>query len=223
MIKAVFWDLDGTLIDSEPYWHESELDIARRYGGYWDLELAQRNSGSSLLDVASRMIERGTQCEPQRISDEMVSYVAAKESQQIPWVDGVCDVLTMLAQHKIPCIVVTTSPRVLAANVLEKDTTGAFVGYICGDDVDHKKPHPEPYLKAASLLDIHSAKDLQQCVAFEDSAVGLTSAYRAGMTTIAQTAYINVDASDSLHDERICGYNMVTLDFLEQCVQRKMG
>ena len=40
MLKAVFWDMDGTLIDSEPYWHAGEMEIAKANGGYWDQELA---------------------------------------------------------------------------------------------------------------------------------------------------------------------------------------
>lgn len=45
MVKAVFWDMDGTLIDSEPYWHEGEMKIAAAHGGYWDEELAWQGSG----------------------------------------------------------------------------------------------------------------------------------------------------------------------------------
>ena len=56
MIKAVFWDMDGTLIDSEPYWHEGEMKIAAAHGGYWDEELAWQGSGTPVPDVARRMV-----------------------------------------------------------------------------------------------------------------------------------------------------------------------
>lgn len=61
MIKAVFWDMDGTLIDSEPYWHEGEMKIAAAHGGYWDEELAWQGSGTPVPDVARRMVEHGCQ------------------------------------------------------------------------------------------------------------------------------------------------------------------
>ena len=57
MLKAVFWDMDGTLIDSEPYWHEGELKIAADHGGYWDEDLAWQGSGTPVPDVARRMVE----------------------------------------------------------------------------------------------------------------------------------------------------------------------
>ena len=61
LLKAVFWDMDGTLIDSEPYWHEGELKIAAEHGGYWDEDLAWQGSGTPVPDVARRMVEHGCQ------------------------------------------------------------------------------------------------------------------------------------------------------------------
>lgn len=58
LLKAVFWDLDGTLIDSEPYWHEGEMEIAAAHGGYWDEDLAWSCSGTPLDHCAKTMIEQ---------------------------------------------------------------------------------------------------------------------------------------------------------------------
>lgn len=55
-LTAVLWDMDGTLIDSEPYWHESELIIARDAGGDWDKEMAWQCSGTPVPEVARKMI-----------------------------------------------------------------------------------------------------------------------------------------------------------------------
>ena len=61
MLKAVFWDMDGTLIDSEPYWHEGELKIAADHGGYWDEDLAWQGSGTR-PDVAAAWWSTAASC-----------------------------------------------------------------------------------------------------------------------------------------------------------------
>ena len=96
MIKAVFWDMDGTLIDSEPYWHEGEMKIAAAHGGYWDEELAWQGSGTPVPDVARRMVEHGCQLSIEEIGQGMIDYVAQKEFERIPWIEGVEDVLVAL-------------------------------------------------------------------------------------------------------------------------------
>ncbi len=78
MLKAVFWDMDGTLIDSEPYWHEGELKIAADHGGYWDEDLAWQGSGTPVPDVARRMVEHGCKLSIEEIGKGMIDYVAQK-------------------------------------------------------------------------------------------------------------------------------------------------
>ena len=83
LLKAVFWDLDGTLIDSEPYWHEGEMEIAAAHGGYWDEDLAWSCSGTPLDHCAKTMIEHGTNLPPEQIAKAMVDYVAKKEFERV--------------------------------------------------------------------------------------------------------------------------------------------
>ena len=80
MIKAVFWDMDGTLIDSEPYWHEGEMKIAAAHGGYWDEELAWQGSGTPVPDVARRMVEHGCQLSIEEIGQGMICLLYTSPS-----------------------------------------------------------------------------------------------------------------------------------------------
>ena len=134
MLKAVFWDMDGTLIDSEPYWHEGELKIAADHGGYWDEDLAWQGSGTPVPDVARRMVEHGCKLSIEEIGKGMIDYVAQKEFERIPWIDGVEDVLLSLKEAGVPSMLVTTSPRHLAENLIAQAPAGTFAGYVCGDD-----------------------------------------------------------------------------------------
>ena len=129
MLKAVFWDMDGTLIDSEPYWHEGELKIAADHGGYWDEDLAWQGSGTPVPDVARRMVEHGCKLSIEEIGKGMIDYVAQKEFERIPWIDGVEDVLLSLKEAGVPSMLVTTSPRHLAENLIAQALDGTFAGY----------------------------------------------------------------------------------------------
>ncbi|RFT35644.1 HAD family hydrolase, partial [Bifidobacteriaceae bacterium NR015] len=140
VLRAVFWDMDGTLIDSEPYWHESEFYLVKKYGGYWDEDLAWECSGGSLKTVADKMIPSGTKLTVEEIGKGMVDYVAAREAESVPWVPGVLDVLKSLTDAGIPSILVSNSPRCLVENIVNHAPEGAFAGYVCGDDGFKPKP-----------------------------------------------------------------------------------
>lgn len=222
MLRAVLWDMDGTLIDSEPYWHDGELSIARENGGYWDRDLAWQGSGTPVPDVARRMIEHGTRLTVDEIEHRLVDYVVRRETERLPWIEGVEDVLRSLAAAGIPSVLVTTSPRVMAENLVRHAPEGAFAGYVCGDDDVRKKPSPEPYLAAARSLGI-VPEDMCRCVAVEDSMTGLRSAADSGATTLAQVGYIRNDTSDGPQFASIDGYAGLTAAALEEHVCRRVS
>lgn len=222
MLKAVFWDMDGTLIDSEPYWHAGEMEIAAAHGGYWDQDLAWAGSGTPVPQVAQRMVDHGCQLSVDEIGKGMIDYVARAEAAHMPWIAGVTDVLRSLVEAGVPSVLVTTSPRHLAQGLVDQAPEGAFAGFICGDDDVEKKPSPAPYLAAAKLIGI-APEDMAYCVALEDSMSGLTSAAVSGATTIAQTGYIQTDTSNGPQFASIDSYDGVTAATLDAFVRRRVG
>ena len=122
----------------------------------------------------------------------------------------------------MPSVLVTTSPRNLAENLIAQAPAGTFAGYVCGEDDVAKKPDPAPYVEAARRLDIPRA-DMPQCVAFEDSMSGLTSAAASGATTIAQLGFIRTDNSDGPQYMSIDGYDGVTPESLNAVVERRIA
>lgn len=221
LLKAVFWDMDGTLIDSEPYWHAAEMQIARDSGGYWTEDLAWQSSGTPISDVARRMMAHGTPLPAEEIASRMIGDVAKREGERMPWTDGVQDVLRSLAQDRIPSVLVTTSPRNMAENLIRQAPADVFAGYVCGDDDIPKKPDPSPYLRAARIVGAGGA-DIARCVAIEDSMTGLKSAAASGATTLAQTGFIRTDTSSGPQFSSIDGYQGVTATTFDGYVRERL-
>lgn len=219
-LKAVFWDMDGTLIDSEPLWHEGELKIAREHGGDWSEELAWQGSGTPVPEVAAKMRQRGCKLSVEEIGEQMIQYVAEQEMLKLPWTPGVIDVLISLREAGVPSVLVTSSPRELAENLIMKAPAGTFETYVCGDDDVRKKPDPEPYIEAAQRLGL-TAEDMADTVAIEDSISGVRSAVAAGTTTVRQVGFMPGDGNDGPQFATIDGYDGITAETLAALVTKR--
>lgn len=179
---AVLWDMDGTLVDSEPYWIECEYALVESYGGTWSEHHAHQLVGGDLLISGAYIAEHGpVPLSPTEIVHRLLDGVVARMRGHIPWRPGAQELLTELRALQIPCALVTMSWRVFAQAVLDGLPEGTFSALVTGDEVDAPKPDPEPYLLAARLL---GAKP-ETCVAIEDSPRGVTSAVAAGVPTLA--------------------------------------
>ncbi|PJM72419.1 HAD family hydrolase [Bifidobacterium primatium] len=190
--RAAFWDMDGTLINSEPIWHEAELWFAEHHGGDWSEEMGWKVTGTPVPQVAQMMIDRGIRLGVEELTEGIIAFVAKREMEHMPWIPGVLDVVSALHEAGVPNVLVTASPRAMAESAIAQAPAGVFDAYVCADDVKEKKPNPAPFLAAAAKLGIEGDQ-IRECVALEDSAVGLESAVRAGATTIALTGYIRSD------------------------------
>lgn len=207
---AVFWDMDGTLIDSEPYWHQIEIELAQRYGGSWTEDLGWQMSGKPLSVVAGIMRAKGLNLPAESIPDMLIDGVGHKEQEHMPWIDGVFDLLTALGEAHVPSVLVTTSPRRIAQVVVDQAPTGAFVDFVCGDDGLAQKPDPAPYLHAAELVGIRNPEDMASCIAFEDSLTGLKSAVASGATTLAFTGATPGETTDGPQFASFDSYSSLT-------------
>ncbi len=188
---AVLWDLDGTLVDTEPYWIECEYELVETNGGTWNQKHAHALVGLDLYDAGRYISTHGPVDLPvEEIVNRMMDGVIRRVRNKVPWRPGARDLLAQLRVEKIPCALVTMSWRRLADAIVAELPHGSFAATIVGDEVEHGKPHPEPYLAAARALAV-SPKD---CVALEDSPTGVRSAVAAGCHVIAIPHIVDVPA-----------------------------
>ena len=176
--KAVLWDMDGTLVDSEPYWLLSESALAEDYGKVWTQESGNYLIGKSLYESSAFLKDHLDikDLSAQQIIDRLTDSVLSKLQHSLPWRPGALELLMELKQAGVKTALVTMSLRRMALAVAEAIPFQAFDVVVAGDDVTHGKPHPEPYEKAAALLGFKPS----ECIAIEDSTTGLRSAEAAG-------------------------------------------
>jgi len=179
---ALLIDMDGTIVDTEPYWIATEHELVAEFGGRWGADDAHSIVGFALLDAAAELRDRGgVDLEPTAIVGRLLEGVIDKCSVDLPWRPGARELLIEARDAGVPCVLVTMSWRSMADAVLSQAPDGVFVGSVTGDEVEHGKPAPEPYLKAAELLGVDPA----DCLAIEDSPTGAASALAAGCRTVA--------------------------------------
>ncbi|WP_250445728.1 HAD family phosphatase [Actinotalea sp. C106] len=177
---AVLWDMDGTLVDTEPAWMGSEEALVVEFGGVWTPQDALQMVGLPLPDAAKILQDHGVPLPLERIGERLVAGVAAAIARELVWQPGARELLLALQAEGVPCALVTMSYRELAEAVIAQAPPGVFQVVVTGDEVEHGKPHPEPYLTAAARLDV----DITRCVAVEDSRPGIASALASGARTL---------------------------------------
>jgi HAD superfamily hydrolase (TIGR01509 family) len=177
---AVLWDLDGTLIDSEPYWIGAETDLAGRFGVEWTQADGLSLVGNPLRLSALRLQERGVDMATDDIIEHLLQRVTDQVRTHTPWQSDARGLLNQVVSAGIPCALVTMSYASLATAAITR-IPDAFAAVVTGDEVSRGKPHPESYLMAADRLGVA----ITDCVAIEDSPSGVAAAYASGARTIA--------------------------------------
>ena len=182
---AVLWDMDGTLIDSEPYWIAAECELVAGHGGTWSHEQGLALVGNDLADSARILQDAGVALPAEEIVEWLLDRVVAATRELTPWQPGALELLTAVAGAGVPCALVTMSYERFAEIVVAQ-AGGALDVVVTGDRVTHGKPHPEAYLTAADLLGVA----IEDCVAIEDSVPGIASAVASGARVLGVRSHV---------------------------------
>lgn len=179
--EAVFFDMDGLLVDTEPYWLETERELMADFGVIWETEDQLYCLGGPMQKVGDYMssLAQGRE-NSEWFAEELIDRMA-KKFANITLMPGIADLLDELRTLQLPCALVSASPRRLVDAVLAIFPVVPFSVTISANDVLRGKPHPDPYLKAAELLGV----DIVQSLIIEDSPTGVTAARASGAFVIA--------------------------------------
>ena len=186
LLKAVLWDMDGTIVDTEPYWIEAEHGLVEAHGGTWSHEQAMQLVGQSLVHSAGILQRAGVRLEVREIIDTLTAQVISRVRQHVPWRPGARELLDELFTSGVRCALVTMSETPLAREIVASLPRPYFEFLVTGDTVTQGKPHPEAYLTAMELLQRQDpGLTAAHCVALEDSAPGVAAAVASGAVTVA--------------------------------------
>lgn len=204
--RAVVFDMDGLLLDTETLWHAAETDLFARHGGEftWDDKMAVIGTSYDFTSAyfADRLglpRERG----PELVA-EMIELMHERVRHAVDARPGAVELVARLRElDGVALGLASNSPRFLVDDALATaGMTDTFEVIVTSDDVEHAKPAPDIYLLVCERLGVSP----EQAVALEDSTSGIAAAKAAGLTVIGVPQYAETDASaadrvvDSLED-----------------------
>lgn len=185
MIKAVIFDMDGVLIDSEPFWQESEIEAFSRVGLRLTREMCLQTMGLRIDEAVSYWHRRHpweAARTPRELEDEIVNGVIERIVERGEVKEGVGHALAMFKSRGLRIALASSSAyRIIRAVVERFGLAGEFERIYSAEEEEYGKPHPGVYLTTARKLGVSPT----ECLAIEDSPNGVLAAKAARMKCLA--------------------------------------
>ncbi|MDL2077477.1 HAD family phosphatase [Streptomyces sp. GXMU-J15] len=181
-LQAVLLDMDGTLVDTEGFWWDVEVEVFARLGHTLDDSWRHVVVGGPMSRSAGFLIEAtGADITLPELSVLLNDGFEERIAEALPLMPGAGRLLAELAEYEIPTALVSASHRRIIDRVLTSLGPQHFALTVAGDEVPRTKPHPDPYLTAAAGL----GADPTRCAVVEDTATGVAAAEAAGCHVVA--------------------------------------
>ena len=184
MIEAAIFDMDGLLIDSEPFWRRSHIEIMGKYGFVITEEDVRATAGKRTADVVAGWHDRFELNNPsqEEVTKEIVQNVTNLVHLNGQALPGVYQVIELMKSHDVPMAVASSSAMELIDVVLERLDIKKHLAFAhSGEHEARGKPFPDVFLSTAKRLGVAAAN----CVVFEDSLNGVNAAKAADMKCVA--------------------------------------
>ncbi|HLH29392.1 MAG TPA: HAD family phosphatase, partial [Acidimicrobiales bacterium] len=182
MIRAVVFDLDGVLLDSEQLWDEARRAVAAAHGGRWRPQATADMQGMSSVEWSAYMRESlGLSLDAARINELVVGELLRRFESGLPLLPGAVEAVRRIGS-RWPVGLASSANREVIDAVLERaGLDGEFAATVSSEEVPRGKPAPDVYVEAARRLGGRP----RECVAVEDSENGIRSAAAAGLGVVA--------------------------------------
>lgn len=187
---AVFFDMDGLVVDSEPEWFQSEIEVTRKFGYDWTIEDQVACLGGPLSRVGLYMHEKCAGAKtPEYFTEELIATQTLKMRGNTPTMPGALELVRELQSNGVKTGLVSASPRNIVDAVLDNLGHQLFPFSISSNEVENTKPNPDCYIKAASM----SQSNIEMCLVFEDSITGMKAATSSGAFLIAVPHLVTIE------------------------------
>ncbi|WP_328402509.1 HAD family phosphatase [Streptomyces sp. NBC_00390] len=181
-LQAVFLDMDGTLVDTEGFWWDAEVEVFADLGHRLDEAWRDVVVGGPMTRSAGYLIEAtGADITLAELTVLLNDKFENRIARGVPLMPGAARLLAELAAHNVPTALVSASHRRIIDRILASLGPEHFALSVAGDEVPRTKPHPDPYLLAAAGLGAEPAR----CAVVEDTATGVAAAEAAGCRVVA--------------------------------------